>query len=168
LRITPRSHEIQKIVDLLEDPTFDSPEQMAKAVIKEVGDMLQMRDLFALVHTWADGSKGLNFGPFGAVAEAESFAKKVSIGGTGRVVPLTSSGIILANVEGKQDGWPGYCWNPECGHSPNNHAIVGSSRGKCHMTMCNCDKFVKDDPALKTKKNATARKAGTAKGVNEL
>jgi hypothetical protein len=168
LRITPRSHEIQKVVDLLEDPTFDSPEQMAKAVIKEVGDMLQMRDLFALVHTWADGSRGLNFAPFGSVAEAESFAKKVSIGGTGRVVPLTSSGIILANVEGKQDGWPGYCWNPECGHSPNNHAIVGSSRGKCHMTMCNCDKFVKDDPALKTKKKTTARKAGTAKGVNEL
>jgi hypothetical protein len=34
--------------------------------------------------------------------------------------------------------------------------------------MCNCDKFVKDDPALKARKKTTARKVGTAKGVNEL
>lgn len=167
MRITPRAYEVKKIVDILEDPTFDSPEQMAKAVIKEVGDMLQMRDLYVLVHTWADGSKGLNMGPFGAVAEAESFAKKMSFGGTGRIVPLTSSGILLANHDGKKDGWPGYCWNPECGHSPTNHAIDGASRGKCHRADCSCTKFVKDDPSVKAKKKTTAKKGG-AKGVNEL
>jgi hypothetical protein len=167
VRITPRAHEIRAVVDILEDPTFDSPEQMAKAVIKEVGDMLQMRDLYALVHTWDSGHKGLNFGPFGAVAEAESFAKKVSIGGTGKIVPLTSSGVILANAQGKAGGWPGYCWNPECGHSPNDHAIDGSSRGKCHRVECKCDRFVKDDPSIKAKKKTAARK-GTAKAINEL
>ncbi|MEU9795025.1 hypothetical protein AB0E27_31255 [Streptomyces sparsogenes] len=166
MRITPRAYEIKKVVDILEDPTFDSPEQMAKALIREVGDMIQMRDLFVIVHTWADGTKGLNMGPFGAVAEAETFAKKANIGGTGRIVPLTSSGIILANVEGKQS-WPGYCWHPECGHSPVNHAIDGASRGKCHIATCKCDRFVKDDPSLKAKKKTT-RKAGGAKGVNEL
>lgn len=166
MRITPRAHELRKVVDILEDPTFDDPEQLAKAVIKEVGDMLQMRDLYVLVHTWAGGEKGLNFGPFGAVAEAESWAKKVAIGGTGRVVPLTSSGVILANAQGKPDGWPGYCWNSECGHAPYNHAIDGSSRGKCHIVTCKCDRFVKDDPSLKAKK-ATAKK-GTAKSINEL
>ncbi|MFH8414395.1 hypothetical protein [Streptomyces collinus] len=167
MRITPRAYEVKKIVDILEDPTFDNPEQMAKAVIKEVGDMLQMRDLFVLVHIWEDGSKGLNMGPFGAAAEAESFAKKVSLGGTGRIVPITSSGVILANHDGKKGGWPGYCWNPECGHSPNNHAIDGASRGKCHRADCDCSKFVKDDPSLKAKKKTTASKGG-AKGVNEL
>ncbi|WP_329289497.1 hypothetical protein [Streptomyces pseudovenezuelae] len=166
MRITPRAYEVKKVVDILEDPTFDSPEQMAKAVIKEVGDMLQMRDLYVLVHTWADGSKGLNMGPFGAVAEAETFAKKMSFGGTGRVVPITSSGVILANHDGKTS-WPGYCWNPECGHSPTNHAMDGSSRGKCHISVCNCSKFMKDDPSAKKTKKATAR-AGAAKGVNEL
>jgi hypothetical protein len=167
VRITPRAHEIKKVVDILEDPTFDSPEQLAKAVIKEVGDMLQMRDLFVMVHTWADGSKGLNFGPFGAVAEAETFAKKMSFGGTGKVVPLTSSGVMLANHDGKKDGWPGYCWNPECGHAPWTHAVDGASRGKCHLETCNCDKFRKDDPSLKAKAKTTARK-GTAKAINEL
>jgi hypothetical protein len=168
VRITPRAHELKKVVDILEDPTFDSPEQLAKAVIKEVAEMLQMRDLVVMVHTWADGTKGLNFGPFGNAAEAEAFAKKMSFGGTGRLVPLTSSGIILANAEGKQDGWPGYCWNPECGHSPNNHAIDGASRGKCHRVECKCDRFIKDDPSIKAKKKTAARKSSAAKGVNEL
>ncbi|MCY0933668.1 hypothetical protein [Streptomyces sp. H34-S4] len=154
------------MVDILEDPTFDNPEQLAKAVIKEVGDMVQMRDLVVMVHTWADGTKGLNFGPFGAVAEAESFAKKMSIGGTGRVVPLTSSGIALANAEGK-DNWPGYCYAEGCGHAPWSHAVDGASRGKCHLSVCNCDKFVKDDPAAKKAKKTTV-KSGASKGVNEL
>ncbi|MEU9605418.1 hypothetical protein [Streptomyces sp. NPDC048057] len=165
MRITARAHEVKKVVDILEDPTFSGPEQMAKALIKEVGDMIQMRDLFVLVHTWADGSKGLNMGPFGAVAEAESFAKKVGLGGTGRVVPITSSGVLLADCDGKT-GWPGYCWNPECGHSPTNHAMDGSSRGKCHRADCDCGKFVKDDPSAKKRKPAA--KTAAAKGVNEL
>ncbi|MFE9925172.1 hypothetical protein ACFYQA_27435 [Streptomyces sp. NPDC005774] len=166
MRITARAHEIKRVVDLLEDPTFEGPEQMAKALIKEVAEIVQMRDLFVLTHVWADGTKGLNMGPFGALAEAESFAKKMSFGGTGRVIPLTSSGIILANHDGKTS-WPGYCWNPECGHSPTNHAIEGASRGKCHRAECDCSKFVKDDPSIKAKKKTT-RKTGGAKGVNEL
>ncbi|MFI5863526.1 hypothetical protein [Streptomyces sp. NPDC051546] len=165
MRITPRSHEIKNVVDILEDPTFDGPEALAKAVIKEVGDMLQMRDLFVMVHTWADGTKGLNFGPFGAPAEAETFAKKMSFGGTGRVVPLTSSGIALANTEGKEN-WPGYCYAEGCGHAPWSHAIDGASRGGCRLEVCNCNRFVKDDPAKKAKK--TTAKRGVAKGVNEL
>ncbi|UFD97995.1 hypothetical protein PQC18_gp57 [Streptomyces phage Pablito] len=166
MRLTPRAHEIQRVVDLLEDPTFESPEQMAKAVIKEVAELVQMRDLFAMVHIWADGSKGLNFGPFGSTAECEAFAKKMSFGGTGRVVPLTSSGIALANAEGK-DNYPGYCYQAGCGHAPWTHAVDGASRGKCHLETCGCTKFLKDDPNKKAKKKAPAKK-GTAKSINEL
>lgn len=158
MRITPRTHELKRVVDILEDSSFDSPEQMAKALVKEVADMLQMRDLVVMVHTWADGAKGLNHGPFGSAAEAEAFAKKMSFGGTGRLVSLTASGITLANVDGKAGGWPGYCWSPECGHSPVEHAIDGSSRGKCQRAECKCSRFVKDDPAAKPKKRAMATK----------
>jgi hypothetical protein len=166
VRLTPRAHEIKRVVDILEDPTFDTPEQLAKAVIKEVAEIVQMRDLFAMVHTWADGSKGLNFGPFGSAAEAEAFAKKMSFGGTGKLVPLTSSGVMLANHDGKTS-WPGYCWNPECGHAPWMHAVDGASRGKCYLESCKCDRFVKDDP---NKKKSTVKKVtkGRSQGVNEL
>jgi len=165
VRLTPRAHEIKRVVDILEDPTFDNPEQLAKAVIKEVAEIVQMRDLFAMVHTWSDGSKGLNFGPFGSSAEAEAFAKKMAFGGTGRLVPLTSSGVMLANHDGKTS-WPGYCWDEACGHAPWMHALDGASRGKCHLESCDCTKFIKDDPSKAKRKPAAKR--GAAKGVNEL
>jgi hypothetical protein len=166
VRITPRKHEITAVVDILEDPTFESSEQLAKALIKEVGDILQMRDLFAMVHTWSDGSKGLNFGPFGSSAEAEAFAKKMSFGGAGKLVPLTSSGVMLANHDGKA-GWPGYCYVEGCGHAPWTHATDGASRGKCHLETCKCDKFRKDDPRAKKTSTKKASK-GRSQGVNEL
>ncbi|MCM8548854.1 hypothetical protein [Streptomyces sp. STCH 565 A] len=150
MRLTPRKHEIQALVGLLTDPGFESPEDMAKAVLKEAASILQMRDLWVLTHRWADGSKGLNYGPFGSVAEAEAFAKKMSFGGTGRAIPLTSSGIALANHDGKA-GWPGYCYDPQCGHPPYTHSAASAARGKCHVTTCDCDKFVKDAPKSKKK-----------------
>ncbi|WP_436739963.1 hypothetical protein [Streptomyces sp. BBFR102] len=165
MRLTPRAHEIKRVVDILEDPTFDTPEQLAKAVIKEVAEVVQMRDLFAMVHTWADGSKGLNFGPFGSSAEAEAFARRMAFGGTGRLVPLTSSGAMLANHDGKTS-WPGYCWDEACGHAPWMHALDGASRGKCQLDSCGCTKFVKDDPTKAKRKPAAKR--GTAKAINEL
>ncbi|MFE4451462.1 hypothetical protein [Streptomyces sp. NPDC056796] len=167
MRITPRAHEVRRIVDLLEDPTFDSSEQMAKALMKEMADILQMRDMFAMTHTWADGHKGLNFGPFGSAAEAEAFGKKMAFGGVGRVVPLTSSGVMLANHEGVKGGYPGYCYEPACGHAPWMHAIDGASRGECRDRACPCGKFVKDDPATK-KKTTKKASAGKRQGVNEL
>ncbi|MFE3589448.1 hypothetical protein ACFXOY_18295 [Streptomyces niveus] len=166
MRLTPRSHEIQRVVDILEDPTFDGPEQLAKAVIKEVAAIVQMRDLVVLVHTWAGGSKGLNMGPFGSIAEAEAFAKKMSFGGTGRPVPITSSGVLLANHDGKTS-WPGYCYEEGCGHAPWTHAIEGASRGKCHLETCSCSKFRKDDPNRKKPAKKAASK-GTGKSINEL
>ncbi|ATI18923.1 hypothetical protein SEA_ANIMUS_59 [Streptomyces phage Animus] len=166
MRLTPRTHEKQRIIDILEDPTFESPEQMAKALYKEIGEQIQMRDLVVLVHTWDSGHKGLNMGPFGSIAEAEAFAKKMSFGGTAKPVPITSSGILLANHDGKTS-WPGYCYHPECGHAPWMHAIDGASRGKCHLETCPCDKFLKDDP---NKKKAPAKRAAKGKGqaINEL
>ncbi|MGW6600559.1 hypothetical protein [Streptomyces sp. NPDC055036] len=166
MRLTPRAHEVQRVVDVLEDPSFEGPEQLAKAVIKEVAEIVQMRDLVVLVHTWAGGSKGLNMGPFGTLSEAEAFAKKMSFGGTGRPVPITSSGVLLANHDGKTS-WPGYCYEPGCGHAPWTHAIEGASRGKCHLDTCPCPKFRKDDPNKKKPARKTAAR-GTGKSINEL
>ncbi|MEU6056954.1 hypothetical protein [Streptomyces sp. NPDC047097] len=133
------------IVDILTDPTFEKPEDMAKAVLKESAAIVQMRDLWVLTHCWADGAKGLNYGPFGSTTEAEAFARKLSFGGTGRAIPLTSSGIALANHEGKA-GWPGYCRDPECGHPPFTHSAASAARGQCQLTACGCAKFRKDPP----------------------
>ncbi|MGW2539646.1 hypothetical protein ACWC5I_01895 [Kitasatospora sp. NPDC001574] len=127
---------------LLESENFDSADQMAKALLKEVGEILQMRDWVALVHTWKDGSRGLNFAPFGNESEAIAFADKIAIGGTGRLVKLYSPGVMLANVSGKK-GWKGYCLDADCGHAPANHSAVGAARGACHIPTCPCGHFQK-------------------------
>ncbi|NWF28221.1 hypothetical protein HW130_18435 [Streptomyces sp. PKU-EA00015] len=140
MRLTPRKEEVEAVKALLEDPTFESADQMAKAVIKQVGEILQMRDWVALVHTWKDGSRGLNWAPFGNEAEAKSFANKLSIGGTCHLVKLYAPGIMLANVDGKK-GWKGWCFHPECGHAPFTHSLASAARGACQIPTCPCGKF---------------------------
>ncbi|MEU7643322.1 hypothetical protein [Streptomyces huasconensis] len=142
MRLTPRREEIDAVKALLEDDSFESADQMARAVIKEVAGILQMRDWVALVHTWSDGSRGLNWAPFGNEAEAKSFASKVAIGGTGRLVRLHSPGVMLANVTSKK-GWKGYCLDPRCGHAPFTHSTASAARGACQIPTCPCDRFGK-------------------------
>ncbi|MEU3708979.1 hypothetical protein [Streptomyces catenulae] len=141
MRITPRREEIDAVKALLEDPGFDSADQMAKALIKEVGDILQMRDWVALVHTWSDGSRGLNFAPFGNEAEARAFASKMAFGGAGHLVKLNSPGLMLANHDGKK--WKGFCQDEQCGHAPFTHSAASAARGACQIPTCPCDKFRK-------------------------
>jgi hypothetical protein len=150
LRLTPRGEEVQAVKDILEDPTFTSADQMAKALIKAIADMLSMRDWVALTHVWPDGTRGLNLGPFGNEAEAQSFASKMSFGGTGRLVKLYSPGILLANAEGRK-GWKGYCQHPDCGHAPFTHSAVGNSKGACQLQACKCDKWVAEPPKKRGK-----------------
>ncbi|MER8116307.1 hypothetical protein [Streptomyces sp. NPDC094031] len=140
MRITPRKEEVAVMVALLEDPTFESADQLAKAIYKTAAELLQMRDLFALVHTWQGGHRGLNFGPFGGEAEIKTFASKMAFGGTGKIVKLYSPGVMLANVDGKK-GWKGYCFDPECGHAPFTHSAASAARGACQIPTCPCGKF---------------------------
>ncbi|MFE0104165.1 hypothetical protein [Streptomyces sp. NPDC059009] len=140
MRITPRKEEVEALKALLEDPTFESADQMAKAIYKTAAELLQMRDLFALVHTWKGGHRGLNFGPFGSEAEIKTFASKMAFGGTGKIVKLYSPGVMLANVDGKK-GWKGYCFHPDCGHAPFTHSAASAARGACQIPTCPCGKF---------------------------
>ncbi|MFF3006316.1 hypothetical protein ACFVTF_26315 [Kitasatospora sp. NPDC057940] len=126
----------------MESQDFDSADQMAKAILKEAGEILQMRDWFALAHTWNDGSRGLNWAPFGNESEAVAFANKIAIGGTARLIKLYAPGVTLANIDGKK-GWKGYCQDAECGHAPNVHSAVAAARGACHIPTCPCGQFRK-------------------------
>ncbi|MFI5942167.1 hypothetical protein ACIBCB_18180 [Streptomyces uncialis] len=139
MRITPRKEEVATVVALLEDDSFESASHMAKALIKEVGEILQMRDWIALVHTWENGHRGLNFAPFASEVEARSFAAKMAFGGTGRLVKLYSPGVMLANHDGKK--WKGYCQNEQCTHAPFTHSAATATRGACQIPICPCMKF---------------------------
>ncbi|MEU7905859.1 hypothetical protein [Actinoplanes sp. NPDC049118] len=143
MRLTPRKEEIEKVKAILESDDFTSADQMAKALISEVADVLWMRDWWALAHIDITGRAGLNWAPFASPTEAQRVATKVGVQGTFRAVKLYSPGVMLANAEGKK-GWKGYCQDPGCGHASFLHLSKGSGRGACGLTsMCKCSEFVK-------------------------
>jgi hypothetical protein len=143
VRLTPRKEEIDRVKAILESDEYATADQMAKALIKEVAEMLWMRDWFALTHVNRDGTKGLNWAPFVSPIEALNTAEKVGIGGRFTTVKLYSPGVLLANALGKK-GWKGFCQAPGCGHAPFLHLQDGSARGACGVTsVCACRKYVK-------------------------
>lgn len=121
--------------DLGSDPTG---KKMAQAIIKEVADMLWMRDWYALAHRFqGDTTAGCNWGPFSSHSEALK-AGSAWIGvGEYRSIKLYSPGQLEARAEGKKVA--GHC--RDCGHTKWMHAMDGSTRGKCHLTKCGCTKF---------------------------
>lgn len=143
MRITPRAHEVGRVIEILESEEFDDAKAMAKAIIKEVADILAMRDSFALAHVWGDGSKGLNYGPFGTKGDAEKFGERLGgVGGTAHVVKLSSPEELLANQVGKK-GWAPWCLDEGCGHAPFTHSQEAQTRGACIVSGCSCTAYRK-------------------------
>ncbi|GAA0946060.1 hypothetical protein [Actinocorallia libanotica] len=150
MRITPRKEEIEEIKALLEDDSFESADQMAKAIFKAVADTLWFRDWLAMVHIYPSGAHGVNFGPFSSEAEAKAVAAKLGTGGTARFVKLYAPGVLLGNTEGAK-GRKGFCAVPECGHAPFAHSTSGGpGRSKCMLPGCTCPKW--EATETKTKK----------------
>ncbi|MET9862005.1 hypothetical protein ABZY93_22360 [Streptomyces smyrnaeus] len=143
MRITPRAQEVNRVVEILESGDFDGPKDMAKALLKEMADILAMRDSFALAHTWVDGTKGLNYGPFGTEGDAKKFGERLGgVGRTAHVVPLSSPEALIANQDGKK-GWAPWCTDPECGHAPFAHSMAAAARGECQVPGCPCAAYRK-------------------------
>lgn len=138
---------------ILEDSTsYETMDDVAKALIIEIAKMISMRNMYVIYHKWPGGEKGLRIGPFGNLTEAKSFPNKVPLGGTGVILELISSSRLLANIEG-YPGFNGYC--STCGHSPVVHGLgvpsmddiysaefVNPRLGKCNLTDCSCMKWV--------------------------
>lgn len=140
MRLTPRKEEIKPVIEILESDKYDSAEAMAKALIKEIADILWMRDWYVLGCKFREEDTfALPYGPFASDSEATSFAKKYGPGGVAQTVKIYSPGRLQAMRDGKA-GWPGYC--ATCGCDPGYHLQDGSSRGKC-VRCPDCIKFKK-------------------------
>ncbi|QAY17737.1 hypothetical protein SEA_ASTEN_56 [Streptomyces phage Asten] len=143
MRITPRAQEVNAVVEVLESGEYDDAKSLAKALIKEVAQILAQRDGFALAHTWRDGTAGLNFGPFGTEGDAQKFGERLGgVGGTAHVVKLSSPEVLIANQDGKK-GWTPFCLVEGCGHAPFTHSMAGTSRGACMVDGCECSTYRK-------------------------
>lgn len=134
MRLTPRRDEVAEIAALL-DEAHESAEAAAKAVLKLCADLLQDRDLVALVLTDTAGGS-MNIGPFGNEAEAKSFADKLAPAmDTMHVASLVAPGPLLAAM-GEKKNVKGHC--ESCGLSQWAHELAGTSRGKAVLPGSGC------------------------------
>jgi hypothetical protein len=142
MRITPRREEVKAIVEILESDQYDSADAMAKALIKEVAELMDLRDWVALTHRFGEQDRvGINWGPFASDSEATKYAEKVGINGKFATVKLYSPGILLANATSAKRTIKDFCTNPACMHASWTHSAVGNGRGKCVLELCPCDKY---------------------------
>lgn len=136
MRFTPRADEVAAIAAIL-DQDHASADAAAKAVLKEAAELLTMRDWFAVSHTWANQSSGVNVGVFASEADAKGLMDKLAPGGKAMIVKLHSSGQILAQVDGKK-GSKEHCQDVMCAHPGWSHLASGSTRGACALPNCKC------------------------------
>ncbi|MFY1686315.1 hypothetical protein [Plantactinospora sp. WMMB782] len=159
MRLTPRGEEVREVVATLESDDFDTPEDMAKALIKQVADLLWFRTWYVLGVRRGEGAA---FGPFSSEAEAKTYGKKYEGAlippDDWGVVPVYGMGQVATNeAGGRPGGGYGYCATDGCGCPAYAHAQEGTSRGKC--VVCGvCPKFAQAE----TKKKASKARKVTA------
>ena len=145
MKLTPRADEYKAVLAIMESDEYKTGEAMAKAVVKQVAEMLWNRDWVALSHHFeGNAAFGINWGPFSSDSEALALARKIGLNGRFGTVHLGSPGALLANVEGKP-GAKGYCQTPDCGHAPFVHLMNknGKQRGVCPLGTCDCTSYQK-------------------------
>ncbi|MFI5840577.1 hypothetical protein ACIA8K_12795 [Catenuloplanes sp. NPDC051500] len=143
MALIPRAEEIDLVLTVLESDEYPDGKGMAKALIKQVADILSYRDSVALVHKFGPAGQpgtGINWGPFASNIDASRAAEKIALGGTFHLVKLYAPGALLANAtSSKRKGW---CQTDGCGHADWMHLQVRSGRGRC-IESCPCDEFKK-------------------------
>jgi hypothetical protein len=110
--ISPRKNETDAVVAILEDPGYDGPGPMAKAIVKALATEFQQRPWYAVAHRFGKGDQGINLGPFPGRPDAERYRKAIATGET-VVVPLHPP--VLAEADEA-----GVC---RCGHAKELHQL---------------------------------------------
>ncbi|WP_326554697.1 hypothetical protein [Micromonospora sp. NBC_01813] len=163
MRFTPRKEEIQPVIDLLESEGFDSAEDMAKALIKAVVELLWFRDWYVL-GVKGGGGQPVAFGPFASEAEARSLGTKLQ----GVLVPLDPSEWGVVQVRGlggtaeeRQGGGFGFCCTEGCGHPAYAHSM-SDGPGRGHCILCGrrgaCQKYEQAQKGTRAKPKAKGAK----------
>ena len=137
MKITPRAEEYKPVIEILESDDYKDATAMAKAVVKVVADMLDMRDWYAIGHKFSeDSTHVIGWGPFASDTDALAVAEKSAIGGVWSVKKLHSPGYLTGRLEGREGGGFGFCRTPGCGHPADHHFFQASGRGTCAFDSC--------------------------------
>src|SRR5450759_3032369 len=72
MRLTPRKAEIEAVTAILTSDEYDSEQDMAKALIKTIAQILSERNTFGVAIGFADSLPGLVIGPLYSTADAQA------------------------------------------------------------------------------------------------
>lgn len=73
--ISPRSNEVQAVIEVLESEEYESPEAMAKAVIKVLTAELAKRDTLGVAGGFPGEGPVLAVGPFYSTKDVEKYVQ---------------------------------------------------------------------------------------------
>lgn len=154
MAITPRKHETDAVVEILESGAFDDPGQMAAAIVKRVAQLIQERDGKDGVGLYLVVLEGAPFGPFYTAGDAERWVAEAWEGLRlrGRVLRLWTPTTYA--LVGKHENRAAVCG---CGHAKEQHVekkkgpkIQHAECGVWRRTAaewCDCTGFQKEGTA---------------------
>lgn len=144
--IRPRADEVRQVVDLLESDEFDSPDAMAKELIKLCAGLLAERE------TYAVGEGGIAWGFWHDARSAQKAAEQIG----GQVAKVYPSGPLERRLAAFEvDSRRGFC--PRCNHPWLAHIDRAYREGNrktgpmrepgCCAAGCTCDYRAERDAA---------------------
>lgn len=144
----PRKAEVTPLVDTLErqtddgHPYWETPEELAKAVLKQSFTLIQGRSLVFV--NWRVAGGAIQVGPF--ASQKDALRWHATVGGEGTIHALTGPGVLV-----DPQGTTAEC--AACGHSKGLHEHPKTA-GRCmagHKSIngpgCECRGFVKESAA---------------------
>lgn len=137
MRVTPRAAEVKAVVGLLESDQFDSADALAKAVIKQVGELFAERDWYAWVYRESPDAYYLPWGPFSSDSEAKKFAGKYvdMLAGEHMILKLYSTAALADGVTNGRKQPSMFCAG--CNHSLISHQHP-KIQPRCAVRSCKC------------------------------
>ena len=135
MRLTPRKTEIESVVAILNGgrdtdcAEYDTAEDMAKAIIKTVAQVLSERNTFGVAIGFDDNLPGLAIGPYFSTADAQACITDAREAGMkARIARLCGTSSIRP-TEARVGGCS------ECGH----HRVLHPKSYKCLvLPTCGC------------------------------
>lgn len=136
MALTPRRNEIAAVVSILESDEFDSPEEMARGIVKAVVEELSKRNGYGVGIGLRSDNLRIAHGPMYSILEAKRVVKEAEARGlVAFIAPLLGAASALRDDE---EAKAKRC---VCGHPQVLH---GSAIKPKAVTSIGCGVYLKD------------------------
>jgi 2,4-dienoyl-CoA reductase-like NADH-dependent reductase (Old Yellow Enzyme family) len=142
MALTPRKNELDAVIGILESDEYETPAEMARAVVKAVGAELSKRDAFGVAIGLRTDSTRLAHGPYFTILEAKRVAKEAEARGlVSYIAPLLGAANALTEeVEATHKQC--VCGHPQALHGssikPKAVTSIGCGVYDRQKTKCPC------------------------------